>query len=93
MRYSINYQLLPKGELGPRDDGTTIDIDTGKTDEQVILPNVGDYVNLDNSGTDKTSLNGRVRSRAFFYAGDGYCHINIVVEETEGEEWSKLIKE
>ncbi len=93
MRYSVNYQLLAKGAERPRDDGTTIEIDSEKSDEQIILPNTGDYVHLDNAGTDRPSLNGRVKSRAFFYAGGNYCHINIVVEEAEGEEWSKLIKE
>jgi hypothetical protein len=35
-------------------------------DGHALIPNVGDFVQLDNSKNKMTSIKGRVRSRAFF---------------------------
>lgn len=90
MRYFLNYQNLGKGDDRPIDEGETIDIDIQK-DGHAILPSVGDFVLLDNSGTDMASFRGRVRSRLFRYVKDS-CMINIVLEESD-DEWGALIKE
>jgi hypothetical protein len=65
-------------------------------DGHALIPNVGDFVQLDNSMNKMTSIKGRVRSRAFFYLGgteivEPACNINIILEEMD-EHWSKLIK-
>lgn len=97
MKYHVNYQYLPKGKSRPTDDGLTVNLSVDESGF-AILPNVGDYVQLDNSMNDMASFNGRVKSRAFFYiqgkdpALSG-CSINIVVEETDDDVWAELIKE
>jgi hypothetical protein len=98
MKYDLNYQHLPKGHARPVDQGPTVAV---SVDENgfALIPNVGDFVSLDNSMNDKASFRGRVKTRAFYYIqgrGDSpdsaYCHINIVVEETD-DDWGALIKE
>jgi hypothetical protein len=92
MKYYLDYQQIDKGALRPKDEGTTIEIDI-QQDGHAILPNVGDYVSIDNSGTDMANVSGKVRSRLFRYTGQPQtCHINIVVEETD-DNWGKLVKE
>lgn len=98
MRYYLNFQQLPKGASRPEDNGRTVILDIQK-DGHALLPNVGDFVSMDNSTTkDKISeVHGRVKSRVFFYLGssdtvEGACSINIVVEET-ADDWGLLIKE
>ena len=92
MRYDLNYQQIRKGAARPDDEGTTVEIDI-KADGHVVLPNVGDYVSIDNSGTDMGSVRGRVRSRLFRYIGKAdVCYVNIVVEDTD-DDWGKLVKE
>jgi hypothetical protein len=96
MRYSVEYQYLEKGAQRPTDDGEVVGIRANDEAGLVILPNVGDYVHIDNSSSARASFNGKVKSRAFFYIGSSEsisCHVNIVVEETEESEWAKLIKE
>lgn len=67
IKYNIDYQFMPKGHSRPRDDGEVVGISA--TDEKgvVILPNVGDYVHVDNSsdGGERAAFSGKVRSRAF----------------------------
>ena len=96
MRYHIDYQHLPKGALRPTDDGEIVGIEATSQDGLVILPNVGDYVRIDNSanGGEHASFDGKVRSRLFTYCrvpGDMFCTVNIVVEETD-DDWGKLEK-
>jgi hypothetical protein len=98
MKYSLNYQYLPKGPARPRDDGQTCRVEVDETGF-ALLPNVGDFVNLDNSMGDMASFRGRVKSRLFSYlqGEDGHrdldaCMIFIVVEETD-DDWGQLLKE
>lgn len=98
MKYSIDYQYLSKGASRPSDDGEIVGIKADDESGTVLLPNVGDYVHIDNS-VDKgkrSAFSGKVRSRLFNYIrvseDDVYCSVNIVVEETD-DDWGKLIKE
>lgn len=97
MKYGIDYQFLAKGADRPTDDGEIVGIEATDETGTVILPNVGDYVHIDNSadGGERSSFSGKVRSRLFTYirtANDVFCNVNIVVEETN-DDWGKLIKE
>lgn len=49
IKYGIDYQYLPKGSARPLDDGEIVGIQATSESGQVILPNVGDYVHIDNS--------------------------------------------
>ena len=97
VKYSIDYQYLPKWDQQPIDDGEIVGIEATDKSGMVILPNVGDFVHIDNSvdGGERSSFSGRVRSRLFSYirtSAEVICSVNIVVEET-GDDWGKLIKE
>lgn len=96
MKYGIDFQFLAKGAARPTDDGEIVGIEATDETGTVILPNVGDYVHIDNSadGGERSSFSGKVRSRLFNYIrtpDDVYCGVNIVVEETD-DDWGKLIK-
>lgn len=91
MRYFLNYQYLPKNSVRPRDDGETIQIDI-QADGHAILPNVGDYVEIEGGTTGGSSFDGVVKSRLFRYIAGDACAINIVVEETDVD-WGALVKE
>jgi hypothetical protein len=69
MRYSIDYQFLAKGASRPTDDGEIVGIEAIDSTGTVILPDVGDYVHIDNSidGGERSSFSGKVRSRLFTY--------------------------
>jgi len=98
MQYNIDYQFLPKGAKRPVDDGEIVGIEATDKSGVVVLPNVGDYVHIDNSidGDKRSSFSGKVLSRLFNYTRTGdskvYCFVNIVVEEVD-DDWGKLIKE
>jgi hypothetical protein len=98
IKYGIDYQYLPKGSSRPQDDGEVVGIVATSDSGQTILPNVGDYVHIDNSmnGGGRTMFTGKVRSRLFNYIRmsneEVFCGVNIVVEETD-DDWGKLIKE
>ena len=98
MKYSIDFQYLAKGAARPTDDGEIVGIEATDKDGMVILPNVGDYVHIDNSmdGGQISNFSGKVRSRLFTYLrgsdDEVYCGVNIVVEES-ADDWDKLIKE
>ncbi len=97
MKYSIDYQYLPKGAQRPQDDGEVVGIEATDEGGAVVLPNVGDYVEIYNTGEDnqRSSFLGKVRSRIFRYtraSSEVFCQVNIVVEETS-DDWCKLIKE
>lgn len=98
MKYSIDYQYLAKGASRPSDDGEVVGIRTDDESGPVLLPNVGDYVHIDNSMDkgQRTAFSGKVRSKLFNYIrisnDEVMCGINIVVEETD-DDWGKLIKE
>jgi hypothetical protein len=102
IQYSVEYQFMPKGSTRPEDEGSVFDLIVGEN-HLALLPNIGDYVNRDNSADQnrRQKISGRVKSRAFFYTRltpkDGEhsigCHINIVLAETDPKEWGALIKE
>jgi hypothetical protein len=97
MRYSVEYQYMSKGAARPSDDGEVVGIQATDQTGTVILPNVGDYVHIDNSadGVGRASFHGKVCSRLFTYIRspkDVFCHVNMVVEETD-DDMGKLIKE
>jgi hypothetical protein len=95
VKHFIDFQYLPKGKDRPIDDGEIVGI---KSDGNIVLPNVGDFVSIDNS-TDqgkRADFHGRVKSRLFSYIRlsetEVHCVVNIVVEETD-DDWGALIKE
>jgi len=98
MKYSIDFQYMPKGAARPIDDGEIVGIQANDKSGVVLLPAVGDFVHIDNStdGGQRSNFLGKVRSRLFTYLRSSddevYCDVNIVVEETD-DDWGKLIKE
>ncbi|WP_321530343.1 hypothetical protein [uncultured Desulfuromonas sp.] len=98
MKYSIDYQYLRKGAARPSDDGEVVGIQADDKNSLVLLPNVGDYVHIDNStdGGRRADFSGKVKSKLFNYVRISeekvFCHINIVVEECD-DDWGQLIKE
>lgn len=97
MKYYIDYQHMPKGAARPLDEGNVVPIEASDKNGLVVLPDVGDYVNIqfaDSGG----GFSGKVRSRLFNYIASGdskfetTCAVNIVVEDTD-DDWGKLIKE
>ena len=96
MKYSMNYQYMPKQAARPRDDGTTVEVEADWNGFAPI-PNVGDFVHHDNSMNGMASFHGKVKSRVFFYIRgstpeNAVCMINIMIEETD-DDWGKLSKE
>lgn len=97
MKYGIDYQYLPKGSHRPLDDGEIVGVEATDQSGTALLPNVGDYVQIDNSadGGKRSNFSGKVRSRLFRYTrtpSEIFCHVNIVVEETD-DDWGRLVKE
>lgn len=98
MKYGIDYQFLAKGAARPIDDGEIVGIQATDETGTVILPNVGDYVHIDNSmdGGRRSNFSGKVRSRLFTYIRTSddelFCSVNVIVEESD-DDWGKLIKE
>ena len=98
MKYIIDYQYMPAGNSRPQDEGEVITIEAqDSSGDTVLIPNVGDYVLIDNSqdGGERANFSGKVRSRYFRYirsSDDVCCLINIVVEETE-DDFGALVKE
>lgn len=92
MKYYIDFQHMPKGSSRPTDDGEIVGIEAGE-DTFALLPQVGDYVHVDNSTDEqgRGSLTGRVKSRLFMYARET-CTVNVVVEETD-DDFGALIKQ
>ncbi|ELR65852.1 hypothetical protein C942_00939 [Photobacterium marinum] len=99
MEYSIDYQYLPRGRTRPIDSGEVVGIKLDDKSGVVVLPNVGDFVHIDNSLDidGRESFSGKVKSKLFSYLrssnGKVYCHVNIVVEDDEESNWESLIKE
>ena len=89
-KYAINFQYLPKNSARPLDDGQTIECESDNNGF-MLVPNVGDFVQLIKANDDDAEMSGKVKSRLFTYIGK-YCSVNIVVEETD-DDWGKLIKE
>jgi hypothetical protein len=97
MKYSVNYQYRPKGKNRPNDDGELVPIKIIDTTNLVLLPNIGDYVRIGATVSEHASIAGLVASRYFRYQevsdGSVYCHVNIVIDECDGEVLEQLIKE
>lgn len=90
MKYYVTFQ-----EFGPRgrpiDHPSTADYET---EALGMLPNVGDYVQIEPLGNEQApTYSGKVKSRLFRYLGKGNCGINIVIENTNDDIWGELIKE
>ena len=88
---------MAKGSSRPSDDGEVLPIEISSSGDPSILPNVGDFVLIDNSmhHGERSSFEGRVRSRLFSYISgknETNCAVTIVVEETD-DDWGKLVKE
>ena len=98
MKYYIDYQFLPKDAARPIDNGEVVGIEASDASGMVVLPNVGDYVQVDNSaGTgQRSSFSGKVRSRLYRYIRvsrtEVHCAGNMVVEKDD-DNWGRLIKE
>lgn len=98
VKYLIEYQHMPAGSTRPLDDGEIVGIEASDSGDFAVLPNVGDYVSVDNSGDseeERPSFSGKVRSRLFRYIRTEHglmCLVNIVVEDTK-DDWGKLVKE
>ncbi len=97
MMYFIDYQYLPKGASRPVDNGEVVPIEISAKGDPALLPNVGDFVHIDNSmyGQDRVSFSGKVRSRLFRYIcskDETNCAVTVVVEQID-HEWEKLVKE
>lgn len=97
MKYSVDYQYMDPPGTRPQDDGEIVGIQFSSEEGSALIPNVGDYVHIDNSadGGERSSFSGKVRSRLFTYIrtpGDIFCHVNIVVQK-DNDDWGLLIKE
>ncbi len=98
IKYSVDYQHLPTGSQRPVDDGEIVNIEATDQSGVVILPNVGDYVQIDNSidKGERSSFSGKVRSRLFRYIRSSddevLCLVNIIIEDTN-DDWGMLVKE
>lgn len=98
MKYFVDYQYMPKGAARPQDEGEVVAIEATDESGVVLLPNVGDYVSIDNStdGGERTDFAGKVASRLFSYIRindtEVICRVNIVIAEDD-DDWGKLVKE
>ncbi len=97
IKYYVDYQYLPKDSFRPQDEGEVVGIEVSSNSGLVILPNVGDYVNISETPqNERAFFNGKVKSRLFSYVRINnnltHCNVNIVVEETN-DNWGMLIKE
>jgi len=92
--YGYDYQYLPKGHARPIDDGDIVSC-SSEDNPLLILPNVGDYINIMNDKT-RSSFVGIVKTKYFNYIRISddhvHCAINIVVEEDDID-LGTLIKE
>lgn len=98
MKTFIDYQYRPKGAPRPLDNGEVVGIDTSDEKGTVVIPNVGDFVQIDCStvDADHNSFEGEVQSRLFRYVvtpNEKFCQVNIVVAESDNYDPGKLVKE
>ncbi len=91
MKYYVSFQEFNKNIGRPIDHRSASDF---ATEGLGMLPNVGDYVQLEPMGApDAPRYSGRVKSRLFRYFNSESCAINIVVEDNESDDWGTVIKE
>lgn len=88
MKYAIDYQFLPKGAKEVVDIGRVEDIEIDESGFG-LLPAVGDFVDIpgDRAG-DRKSFRGKVWRRTFRYVL-GYCHVQVVLAETDDAAWNE----
>ncbi|MBY3228557.1 MULTISPECIES: hypothetical protein [Rhizobium] len=90
MKYYVTFQEFGKEHGRPIDHPSTADFES---DGLGMLPNVGDYVEIEPVGSPESPrYSGRVKSRLFRYMADT-CGVNIVVEDNPADDWGKVIKE
>lgn len=94
MKYTFNYELIRQDEDHPIR-GNTVELSEDEKTGQHLIPNVGDYVQVQAHFGDTEPLTGRVKTRLFkysnaIYPGKNTCHINIVLEEPEASVWERL---
>jgi hypothetical protein len=88
MKYLVTFQQLGKDR--PIDHPSTADFEAY---DSGMLPNVGDYVDVNPlEDENRPRYKGKVKSRLFQYQGHGNCHINIVIENADGDDWGALIE-
>ena len=94
MKYSVDFQYMPRGQARPLDDGEVIGLSVDES-QFALIPSVGDHVHIVQmtQNPEHATFTGRVRSRLFTYFGKEHCGINIVVEEVDDSVWGELIKE
>jgi hypothetical protein len=95
MHYKIDYQFMSEKATRPYDGGTAVGIEATDRGGLVVLPNVGDFVNVD-VRSKGAEFRGKVASRYFTYheaGGEIICIVNIVVAEAPSQDWGKLLKE
>lgn len=90
MKYTLQYQYKGPDDARPQDYGQQDDL-TIRDGEPFVVPNVGDGVTVMLSAADKVRAY-KVVSRLFSYGG-GWCHINIVVTDMDGDEYAAFVKE
>lgn len=97
MKYSVDYQFMTKSDVCPWNVGEIVGIVADDKMSFALLPNVGDFINIDNSADPKgrASFSGKVKSKLFNYIciddEEILCEINIVVEENDNINWAELI--
>lgn len=89
MKYRVQFQYRPKDSARPLDYGQAFDVTGGDrdggADEFLLLPNVGDHVDLPDEGDEKGDF-GKVENRLFCYQRLGdemLCLINIVITDSD----------
>lgn len=98
MKYSIEYQQVYADTHRPLDEGEIVGIKFESNEESTIIPNVGDYVRVDNraDGGERAQLKGIVKSRLFEYIrtldDDLFCSVNITVFDDDSVDWTRLKK-
>ncbi|MEN2271730.1 hypothetical protein AAGF18_19095 [Vibrio diabolicus] len=98
MKYSIEYQRVYADTHRPLDEGEIVGIIFESNEESTIIPNVGDYVRVDNraDGGERAQLKGIVKSRLFEYIrnpdDDLFCSVNITVFDDDSVDWTRLKK-
>ena len=91
MKYYVSFQEFGKKHGRPIDHPSASDFET---DGLGMIPNVGDYVQIEPLGNaEAPRYSGRVKSRLFRYFNNDSCGINIVVENNEQDDWGAVIKE
>jgi hypothetical protein len=87
----LQFQEMPKrgGRPAAIPGQSGIEVDA---DAIGLLPNLGDHVRLQPSGSGTAPVIGKVRTRLFTYPGPGVCRINIVIQHDDSD-WSLLISE